>query len=233
MAGDGHGDERLGHERADVLHARHAGLEAQEAGEHQQHEHGADDHPQGVHDGGLGQHAVAGGVERVRHGAGRQRQRARHRERGGPREQLGLHIGTTSSENAMHARRLAAPGRTQHLRSVGTGRARLYTRSGYHPESGPLGLARGPRAGGRGPARAILAGRAWGPRASAWHQIPLPAEGSGGRTGRQSPPPGSPPKGTMKVRPSVKPMCEKCKIIRRHGRVLVICQNPRHKQRQG
>jgi large subunit ribosomal protein L36 len=41
------------------------------------------------------------------------------------------------------------------------------------------------------------------------------------------------PKGIMKVRPSVKPMCEKCKIIRRHGRVLVICQNPRHKQRQG
>jgi large subunit ribosomal protein L36 len=37
----------------------------------------------------------------------------------------------------------------------------------------------------------------------------------------------------MKVRPSVKPMCEKCKIIRRHRRVLVICQNPRHKQRQG
>jgi large subunit ribosomal protein L36 len=63
--------------------------------------------------------------------------------------------------------------------------------------------------------------------------IRLPAEGSGVCTGRQSPPPGSPPKGTMKVRPSVKPMCEKCKIIRRHGRVLVICQNPRHKQRQG
>jgi large subunit ribosomal protein L36 len=41
------------------------------------------------------------------------------------------------------------------------------------------------------------------------------------------------PKGIMKVRPSVKPMCEKCKIIRRHGRVLVICSNPRHKQRQG
>ena len=41
------------------------------------------------------------------------------------------------------------------------------------------------------------------------------------------------PKGIMKVRPSVKPMCEKCKIIRRHGRVLVICQNPRHKQKQG
>jgi large subunit ribosomal protein L36 len=39
--------------------------------------------------------------------------------------------------------------------------------------------------------------------------------------------------GNMKVRPSVKPMCEKCKIIRRHGAVLVICSNPRHKQRQG
>jgi len=37
----------------------------------------------------------------------------------------------------------------------------------------------------------------------------------------------------MKVRPSVKPMCEKCRIIRRHKTVLVICQNKRHKQRQG
>ncbi|MGA2008246.1 MAG: 50S ribosomal protein L36 [Solirubrobacteraceae bacterium] len=38
----------------------------------------------------------------------------------------------------------------------------------------------------------------------------------------------------MKVRPSVKPMCEKCKIVRRHGIVHVICtKNPRHKQRQG
>jgi large subunit ribosomal protein L36 len=37
----------------------------------------------------------------------------------------------------------------------------------------------------------------------------------------------------MKVRPSVKPMCEKCKIIRRHGVVLVICSNKRHTQRQG
>ena len=37
----------------------------------------------------------------------------------------------------------------------------------------------------------------------------------------------------MKVRPSVKKMCEKCKVIRRHGRVRVICANPRHKQRQG
>ena len=35
----------------------------------------------------------------------------------------------------------------------------------------------------------------------------------------------------MKVRPSVKPMCEKCKIIKRKGRVMVICENPKHKQR--
>ena len=27
----------------------------------------------------------------------------------------------------------------------------------------------------------------------------------------------------MKVKPSVKPICEKCKVIRRKGRVMVIC----------
>ena len=37
----------------------------------------------------------------------------------------------------------------------------------------------------------------------------------------------------MKVNPSVKRICDKCKVIRRHGRVMVICENPRHKQRQG
>ncbi len=37
----------------------------------------------------------------------------------------------------------------------------------------------------------------------------------------------------MKVHPSVKRMCDNCKIIRRKGRVRVICTNPRHKQRQG
>ncbi|MGH2652973.1 MAG: 50S ribosomal protein L36 [Actinomycetota bacterium] len=37
----------------------------------------------------------------------------------------------------------------------------------------------------------------------------------------------------MKVRPSVRKMCEKCKVVRRRGRVMVICSNPRHKQRQG
>ncbi|MBP3461610.1 MAG: 50S ribosomal protein L36 [Bacilli bacterium] len=37
----------------------------------------------------------------------------------------------------------------------------------------------------------------------------------------------------MKVKPSVKKMCDKCRIIRRNGKVLVICSNPKHKQRQG
>lgn len=37
----------------------------------------------------------------------------------------------------------------------------------------------------------------------------------------------------MKVRTSVKPICEKCKVIRRGGVIRVICENPRHKQRQG
>ncbi len=38
---------------------------------------------------------------------------------------------------------------------------------------------------------------------------------------------------SMKVRPSVKPICEKCKIIKRKGRVMIICENPKHKQKQG
>jgi large subunit ribosomal protein L36 len=37
----------------------------------------------------------------------------------------------------------------------------------------------------------------------------------------------------MKVRPSVKKMCEKCKVVRRRGTVYIICANPKHKQRQG
>jgi large subunit ribosomal protein L36 len=40
-------------------------------------------------------------------------------------------------------------------------------------------------------------------------------------------------KNPMKVKPSVKKICDKCKVIRRHGRVMVICDNLRHKQRQG
>ena len=37
----------------------------------------------------------------------------------------------------------------------------------------------------------------------------------------------------MKVRTSVKRICEKCRVIRRKGVVRVICENKRHKQRQG
>ena len=37
----------------------------------------------------------------------------------------------------------------------------------------------------------------------------------------------------MKVRASVKPICQKCKVIKRSGVVRVLCTNPRHKQRQG
>ncbi|NQT06608.1 MAG: 50S ribosomal protein L36 [Candidatus Omnitrophica bacterium] len=37
----------------------------------------------------------------------------------------------------------------------------------------------------------------------------------------------------MKVRSSVKAICNKCKIVKRKGRLYVICQDPKHKQRQG
>jgi large subunit ribosomal protein L36 len=37
----------------------------------------------------------------------------------------------------------------------------------------------------------------------------------------------------MKVRSSVRKMCDRCKIIRRHGKVRVICDKPKHKQVQG
>jgi large subunit ribosomal protein L36 len=37
----------------------------------------------------------------------------------------------------------------------------------------------------------------------------------------------------MKVRSSVKKICEHCNLVKRHGTVRVICKNKRHKQRQG
>lgn len=37
----------------------------------------------------------------------------------------------------------------------------------------------------------------------------------------------------MKVKGSVKKICDKCKIIKRRGIVHVICVNQKHKQRQG
>ena len=37
----------------------------------------------------------------------------------------------------------------------------------------------------------------------------------------------------MKVRASVKPICDTCKVIKRNGNVMVICENPKPKQKQG
>ena len=72
---------------------------------------------------------------------------------------------------------------------------------------------RGPRGGGAQPLRP-----------DPWpHRLPLPLEPTHRRDS----------KGDMKVQPSVKKICDKCKVIRRNGRVMVICENLRHKQRQG
>lgn len=38
----------------------------------------------------------------------------------------------------------------------------------------------------------------------------------------------------MKVRASVKPMCDQCKVIKRNGKVMIICpKSAKHKQTQG
>ena len=37
----------------------------------------------------------------------------------------------------------------------------------------------------------------------------------------------------MKVRASVKKICNKCRVIKRKGVVRVVCKDLRHKQRQG
>jgi len=43
--------------------------------------------------------------------------------------------------------------------------------------------------------------------------------------------PGAP---VLKVRTSVKPICEHCRVIKRRGVIRVICKrSPKHKQRQG
>ena len=52
-----------------------------------------------------------------------------------------------------------------------------------------------------------------------------------GKDGRWSPGPKF--EEIMKVRASVKKICDKCKVIHREGVVRVICTNPKHKQRQG
>ncbi len=37
----------------------------------------------------------------------------------------------------------------------------------------------------------------------------------------------------MKVTASVKPRCDKCRVIKRKRVVRIICSNARHSQRQG
>ena len=37
----------------------------------------------------------------------------------------------------------------------------------------------------------------------------------------------------MKVKASVKKIGEKCKVVKRKGKIRVICENPKHKQVQG
>lgn len=37
----------------------------------------------------------------------------------------------------------------------------------------------------------------------------------------------------LKVKASVKKICDKCRVVRRRGVVRVLCENPKHKQRQG
>lgn len=37
----------------------------------------------------------------------------------------------------------------------------------------------------------------------------------------------------MKVRASVKKMCDNCQVVKRKRIVRIICTNPKHKQRQG
>jgi large subunit ribosomal protein L36 len=59
------------------------------------------------------------------------------------------------------------------------------------------------------------------------------ARGAGGRAASAYRPAES-ECGPMKIRSSVKRICENCKIVRRRGKVYVICSgNPKHKQRQG
>jgi large subunit ribosomal protein L36 len=37
----------------------------------------------------------------------------------------------------------------------------------------------------------------------------------------------------MKVQASVKKICEKCRLLRREGVLRVVCDTPKHNQRQG
>jgi len=36
----------------------------------------------------------------------------------------------------------------------------------------------------------------------------------------------------MKIRTSIRKMCNNCRLVRRKRKVFIICKNPKHKQRQ-
>jgi large subunit ribosomal protein L36 len=57
----------------------------------------------------------------------------------------------------------------------------------------------------------------------------LDAAGDAGGEGRER----REGKAVMKVRSSVRKICSKCKVVVRKGVVRVLCENPKHKQRQG
>jgi large subunit ribosomal protein L36 len=67
----------------------------------------------------------------------------------------------------------------------------------------------------------------------ALHPHPSRRQGQGGAVSLRPDPRPDHLQTPMKVRASVKPMCERCRVIKRHGKTMVICTNPRHKQRQG
>nr|AKT94747.1 ribosomal protein L36 [Brunonia australis] len=37
----------------------------------------------------------------------------------------------------------------------------------------------------------------------------------------------------MKIRSSVRRICQRCRLIRRRGRIVLICPNLKHKRKQG
>lgn len=36
----------------------------------------------------------------------------------------------------------------------------------------------------------------------------------------------------MKVRASIRKICNNCRLVRRKGKIFIVCKNPKHKQRQ-
>ena len=36
----------------------------------------------------------------------------------------------------------------------------------------------------------------------------------------------------MKIRASIRKICSNCRLVRRKGKIFIICKNPKHKQRQ-